>query len=149
MEYLIRDFQEGDITPLIELCRKHAAYEQAYYDAEGKDMLLKSALLSFPAPLHCWVVVVGGEVVGYATYTFDFSTWNARYYLHLDCIFLDEPFRGHGIGKDLMNRLLYVASERGCTNMQWQTPVFNEHAIRFYSRLGAQSLDKKRFFINS
>ncbi|WP_276374952.1 GNAT family N-acetyltransferase [Chryseolinea sp. H1M3-3] len=148
MEYLIRNFQEGDTTSLIVLCGKHAAHEQAHYEPKGKAMKLKSVLLSSPPALHCWVVVVDGNVVGYASFTFDFSTWDAGYYLHVDCIFLDEPFRGLGIGKDLMNRLLQVAVQRGCINMQWQTPAFNNQAIQFYNRLGAQSLDKKRFFIN-
>jgi hypothetical protein len=31
--------------------------------------------------------------------------------------------------------------------LQWQTPVFNEKAIRFYHRMGATSKDKVRFFL--
>jgi uncharacterized protein YneR len=40
-----------------------------------------------------------------------------------------------------------IAKEKGCVNVQWQTPVFNEKAIRFYERIGGKALDKKRFSI--
>ena len=87
------------------------------------------------------------EVAGYATFTFDFSTWDAKYYLHVDCIYIEEKFRRLGIGKAVMKRLVDVAKSNNCVNLQWQTPVFNKMAIRFYERIGGKSLDKKRFFI--
>lgn len=147
MEYLIRSFEEGDIAQLIELCKQHAAYERVDYDVKDKAFLLHSALLSPTPALYCWVVVSDQMIVGYVTYTFDFSTWDAKYYLHLDCIFIKENFRSLGIGEVLIKRLIIIAKERDCINIQWQTPVFNTRAIKFYERIGANALDKKRFFI--
>jgi GNAT superfamily N-acetyltransferase len=147
MEYLIRDFQEGDIDHLIILCTKHAAHEQSDYDPKDKAVRLKNAMLSDNPCLRCWMVMVKNEFAGYATFTFDFSTWDARYYLHLDCIYIEEKFRGLGIGKAVMERLVDVAKKNNCINLQWQTPVFNERAIRFYEHIGGKAHDKKRFFI--
>jgi GNAT superfamily N-acetyltransferase len=149
MEYLIRDFRDTDIGPLVVLCAKHAAHEQSAYDSTDKETLLKNALLTDDPPLHCWIVVVKDELAGYATFTFDFSTWDARYYLHLDCIYLEEKFRGFGIGDEILKRLVDVARNGNCVNLQWQTPVFNARAVRFYERIGAKALDKKRFFIST
>ena len=148
MEYLIRDFQEDDIDDLIQLCAKHAAHELSDYDETGKAARLKNALLSSTPPLHCWIVEVNELIVGYATFTFDFSTWNACRYLHVDCIYIEDNFRGRGIGAVIMNRLKNVARENGCVNVQWQTPVFNKKAIRFYEKINARGLDKKRFYID-
>lgn len=147
MEYLIRDFQESDIDQLIILCANHAAHEQSDYDPKDKAALLKNALLSDNPCLRCWIVMVKNEFAGYVAFTFDFSTWDARYYLHLDCIYLDEKFRGLGIGREIMNRLLAVARKKNCINLQWQTPVSNESAVRFYGRVGGKALNKKRFFL--
>jgi len=147
MEYLIRDFQEHDIDQLIILCTKHAAHEQSDYNPKDKAGRLKNALLSDDPCLRCWIVMIKNEFVGYATFTFDFSTWDARYYLHLDCIYLEKKFRGLGIGKEIMKRLLAAARKKNCINLQWQTPVSNESAIRFYGRVGGKALDKKRFFL--
>ena len=35
--------------------------------------------------------------------------------------------------------------QMGCANLQWQTPAWNEAAIRFYDRLGAGRLAKQRY----
>lgn len=148
MEYLIRDFQDGDIDALIQLCARHAAHELHDYDEIGKASRLKNALLSPIPPLHCWIVIVKELIVGYATFTFDFSTWDARHYLHVDCIYIEENFRGHGIGADIMSRLKNVARDKECVNVQWQTPLFNKKAIRFYEKINAKGLDKKRFYIS-
>ena len=118
MEYLIRDFRESDIDQLIILCAKHAGHEQADYDPKGKAALLKNALLSDDPCLRCWIVMVKDEFAGYTTFTFDYSTWDARYYLHLDCIYLEEKFRGLGIGKAVMEKLVGEAKSNNCVNLQ-------------------------------
>jgi GNAT superfamily N-acetyltransferase len=148
MEYLIRDFQDSDIDDLIRLCARHAAYELSDYDESGKASRLKTALLSSTPELHCWIVIAKNLIVGYTTFTFDFSTWHARHYLHVDCIYIEDDFRGHGIGSVIMNRLINVARDKECVNVQWQTPVFNKKAIRFYEKINAQGIDKKRFYIS-
>jgi GNAT superfamily N-acetyltransferase len=147
MEYLIRDFQESDLDDLIALCGKHALHEQVDYDPAGKGVLLKTELLSTSPSLYCWMIAVKGNAVGYTTFTFDFSTWDAQYFLYLDCLYIEENFRGYGIGAEIIRRLIDVAKKEGCVNVQWQTPVFNEKAIRFYERMGGEALDKKRFSI--
>lgn len=149
MEYLIREFREEDIHALIELCYKHAAYEQFDYDRRDKEHLLISALVGGTPKLYCWVVVVNDSVVGYTTFTFDFSTWHANHFLHLDCLYIEETYRGLGIGKEIIQRLKVIAKSKGCVNVQWQTPMSNEDAIRFYHRMGSQSKDKKRFFLET
>lgn len=37
-----------------------------------------------------------------------------------------------------------LAYRLGCVNVQWQTPVWNERAIRFYQRLGGKGKEKVR-----
>jgi GNAT superfamily N-acetyltransferase len=149
MEYLIRDFRPADLHRLMDLIAKHAAYERHEFDGTGKAELLKSALLSVSPRLHCWMIEAGGQLVGYSTFTFDFSTWHARQFLHMDCLYLEERWRGFGIGKAILKKLLQVASEKNCVEVQWQTPEFNDRAIRFYERLGAKGSSKRRFSLSS
>jgi L-amino acid N-acyltransferase YncA len=149
MEYLIRDCKETDLTALVKLCRKHAAYEKASYNPQGKQELLKEALFSNSPDLFCLIVESNNEVVGYASYTYDFSTWDAAKFLYLDCLYLECDFRGYGIGEVIINKLKDIAAIKGCVNVQWQTPDFNERAIKFYNRIGAMGKDKVRFFLNT
>lgn len=35
----------------------------------------------------------------------------------------------------------------GCEGTQWQTPIFNTRAMKFYERLGTTANDKRRFYL--
>jgi ribosomal protein S18 acetylase RimI-like enzyme len=145
MTYTIRPCEQTDLHDLILLCEEHAAYEQSHFDSTGKVALLGSAIFHAPARLTCYVIEVAGIIVGYYSFTLDYSTWDAQQYLHLDCLYLKEAFRGLGIGKHVMKNLIHIAAEKKCVNIQWQTPTFNGAAIKFYQAVGAQSKDKVRF----
>jgi len=146
--YEIRPFQAQDIDQLIGLCAAHAAYEQSDYSEEGKREALREILASPQAEIQCLVVAAGPELVGYATCIQQFSTWDAAYYLYMDCLYLTEAFRGYGIGKELLDRIKQIAKEEACFQVQWQTPTANTQAIRFYQREGATTKAKTRFFFD-
>ena len=148
MEYTIRKCEVTDLPKLIVLCQKHAEFEKADYDPEGKEEDLKKELFNDNPKLFCLVVVSKTEIVGYVTYTFSYSTWSAGDYIYMDCLFLEESARSFGIGEVLINTLKQIGKEKNCVNMQWRTPQFNERAIKFYNRIGAKGKDKVCFFLD-
>ncbi|HEY5746309.1 MAG TPA: GNAT family N-acetyltransferase [Chryseolinea sp.] len=145
MEYDIRLCEQNDLPTLISLCEKHAAHERASYSPDGKLEALRRAILAKPPSLYCYVVESAECIVGYFTFTFDFSTWDAQRFLYLDCLYLNPEYRNLGIGKKVFELLVDIAIQNQCVNMQWQTPIFNESAIAFYKRVGAKAKEKMRF----
>lgn len=145
MEYKIRDCKPTDLDVLVVLCGKHADYEKADYKTEGKKERLQTALFSENRMLYGIVAEVEDIIIGYATYTFDFSTWDAQKFIYLDCLYLEEGYRNFGIGKALLEKVKTIGEAAHCVNMQWQTPDFNENAIRFYKRIGGTGKNKVRF----
>ena len=115
------------------------------FEACGKTELLDVALFSNPARLYAWIAWTGDRALGYATASREFSTWAAREYLHLDCLFLRASVRGYGVGAALLHTAVAAAVGLGMEAMEWQTPDWNEAAIKFYRRLGAQEKAKMRF----
>jgi GNAT superfamily N-acetyltransferase len=87
-------------------------------------------------------------VVGYATWSQAVSTWRGVY-VHMDCLFLCPTARNGGIGASLVAVVQQVARDRGIAEIQWQTPEWNEGAIRFYDRLGGQRAAKQRFVLGA
>lgn len=141
----IRFAERPDIEEIVNLCKLHAAFEKATYDEKNKADLLSKALFEGTNTLKCLVIVDTKKLVGYATFVKQFSTWNANYYLYLDCLFLLEESRGMGIGRRVLDFLRDYAIEQNCFNMEWQTPTFNENAISFYIKIGAVPKTKERF----
>jgi GNAT superfamily N-acetyltransferase len=141
----------GDLRPALAadagvlacLCAAHAAYEQIPHDAEGHAERLARALED--GRLHAWLGWMEGHAVGYASATLDYATLAARPFLHLDCLYLEPAARGRGLGRALLEAAVGRARALGCEQLQWQTPVWNEGAIRFYDRLGATRLPKQRY----
>jgi ribosomal protein S18 acetylase RimI-like enzyme len=142
----IRSIQKSDLDELIRLCSDHAEYEKSDYDSVGKAEQLSQALFSENPSLNIMVLESEGKLYGYTSFMKQYSTWDAEHYCYLDCIYLDEEFRGKGWGNMLMQASRDQALGMGLKLMQWQTPDFNESAIRFYNRLGAHSKSKERFF---
>ena len=145
MGHQIRPVQPEDLSVLVELCRKHAEYEQASFDPTNKEYLLAKELFAENPKLFCMVVESNQQLVGYASYTFDYSTWDAGMFLYLDCLYLETECRGLGIGEEIMQKLKEIAQQNNCVNIQWQTPDFNTRAIKFYERVGGIGNNKVRF----
>ena len=134
---------------MVELCVKHSEFEQANYNPTGKADLLKKALFTDNPKLYCSVIESNNKLQGYFSYTFDYSTWDAQTFLYLDCLYLEPEFRGKKIGEVVFEKLKEIAKQNDCVNIQWQTPIFNERAIKFYNRIGGTGKDKVRFFIDT
>ena len=148
-EFHIREIEPTDLARICTLCAEHAAYEGSVYSFDGKEQALHKLLFGEPKQIYGLVALINGFIVGYATYTIDFSTWEARPYLHLDCLYLIQEARGRGVGKALIQQVANMGLLHGCTQMQWQTPVENRNAIEFYQHLGALGLEKVRFFMTT
>jgi GNAT superfamily N-acetyltransferase len=142
----IRRVCPQDLTELVALCIEHADFERVPYDAVDKAVRLRTALFAASPRLYAWVAV-GAEqnLIGYATAAAEYSTWSAREYLHMDCLFVRTARRGAGVGARLLDSVMRFAREHGYHEVQWQTPHWNVDASRFYRRHGGVDQHKLRF----
>jgi GNAT superfamily N-acetyltransferase len=147
MNYTIRKATFTDVNEIVKLCAEHAEYEKANYSPDGKAEQLAHYLFSENPRLFCLIAENQTEIVGYATYMYEFSTWDACLYTHMDCLFLRDFARGFGIGEALIEQIKLTSKEHNCSMIQWQTPQFNERAIKFYYRIGATSKEKLRMYL--
>ena len=145
----IRFVKIEDLPQLIMLCKAHADFERADYNTYNKQEALSKFLFGPNPHLKCLVVVQDDILIGYATFMKQFSTWDADFYIYLDCLYLKETARGRGLGHLIMAQIKTYAISQNCTTIQWQTPEFNTKAIDFYTKIGATSKDKKRFFFST
>ena len=148
MNYEIRPVEFGDLDQLVNLCAEHATYEGCDYSKRGKKEVLQKLLLSKHSTLKCLVVASGNALIGYATFVKQISTWDATNYVYMDCLYLKDDYRGFGLGKELLVSIKTYAYNNGCCEIQWQTPIDNNRAIKFYKRQGAEMKTKSRFFLN-
>lgn len=143
----IRFAEFEDVRQIIELCYLHAIYEKETYNLDGQLNRLALDLFTEAPKLYCLVVESNKELIGYATYMKQYTTWDAKEYVYMDCLFIKDFARGLGLGERLIRRIQQESKSIGCSLIQWQTPEFNTKAIKFYNRIGAHSKSKERFFL--
>jgi len=143
----VRRARPDDLPHVAGLAAEHAVYEKAAAPPADLAERLRTLLFGASAPrLRCLVAELpDGEIVGYASCAPEVSTWDGCEYLHMDCLFLRDGHRGLGLGQRLMDAVLAEARALGLREVQWQTPAWNEGAIRFYDRLGARGVGKRRY----
>ncbi|MDE2404535.1 MAG: GNAT family N-acetyltransferase [Sphingomonadales bacterium] len=139
----IRPASTGDGEELLALIHAHAAFEQSCATITSKEL---AALLAAPSPRTTLLVAAApGHLLGYAALTTDFSLWRARYWAHLDCLFVHAEHRGQSVGRRLLTAAAELARSRGADRLEWQTPEWNTPAIHFYRSCGAAGIAKVRF----
>lgn len=149
MKYKIRQAEPEDIIEIIRLCAEHAEFEASEYSPEGKAEELERHLFKRQPRIYCLLAEsMTGQILGYATFMKEFSTWDAGFYVHMDCLFLRPNARNLGIGEHLINEIAKASLKLNCKQIQWQTPASNDRAIRFYYRMGATSRQKVRLYLD-
>ena len=121
-----------------------AVYEREPDAVEAtEESLLRTGFGERPY-FECLIAELDGEPAGFAVYFYEFSTWLGRPGVYLEDLFVDPVFRGHGLGKALLERLAQIAVEQGCGRLKWEVLDWNEPAIEFYRAMGAEFLDEWR-----
>ena len=85
-------------------------------------------------------------LAGFAGYQFIWPSSALTVSLYLKELYVAAAYRRSGVGRLLMNRLLAVARERGCTRVEWTVDAPNAGARAFYESLGAAPLTSKLFY---
>jgi ribosomal protein S18 acetylase RimI-like enzyme len=130
----IRKAALKDADAMMSLIHELAIYEKAPDEVTvTKEHFIESGF--GPDPVW-WALVAENElaeVVGFAIYYIRYSTWKGQR-LYLEDLIVNEEWRGHGIGKQLMDALVEEAKLKGFSGMLWQVLEWNEPAINFYKK---------------
>ncbi|HZG89546.1 MAG TPA: GNAT family N-acetyltransferase [Pseudonocardia sp.] len=137
----VREVRPEDVPAVVALVHELADYERSAADCSLTAEQLHAALFA-PAPaLFGHVAELDGEVVGFALWFLNFSTWRGVHGMYLEDLYVRPECRGHGFGRALLARLAAVCVERGYARLEWSVLDWNAPAIGFYRTLGAVAMD--------
>ena len=129
---------EDDASLILRFMQGLAEYERLPIVA-NEDRIRE--LIRQPEPrTHVLIAYCDDQPAGFALWFHNYSTFLARRGLYLEDLFVFPEWRGRGVGRRLLSHLADIAVSRGCGRMEWSVLNWNEPAIAFYRKLGAQAL---------
>jgi GNAT superfamily N-acetyltransferase len=131
---------EKDTATILQMIRGLAHYERMSDRVAATEDGLREQLFGPRPAAEVLLAFVDSEAVGFAVYFHSFSTFACRPGLYLEDLFIEPKWRGRGFGRQLLAHVATIAVERGCDRMNWVVLPWNQPAIDFYRRLGAEKI---------
>ena len=138
----IRPARPGEAGLALQFVRELADYEKLAHEVEATEAMLDAALFGESPRVCCDFAAWNGEVVGFALWFLNFSTFSGRAGIYLEDLFVRPAHRHKGIGKALMVHLAARCVANGWTRLQWSVLDWNTPSIDFYKSIGAVLMDE-------
>ena len=134
---VVRSAIPEDMPAVHALIVELAIYERAGDEVETT---MEQLTLDGFGPQAIFELVVAeweGSLVGMALWYTKYSTWKGKCGFLEDLVVRDS-YRGKGIGRALFESVAEECAKRNFGRMEWQVLDWNEPAIGFYKKLGAE-----------
>ncbi|WP_354584983.1 GNAT family N-acetyltransferase [Hymenobacter sp. UYCo722] len=136
-DYTLRRGVETDLPQVLGLIKELAEFEKAP-DAVTNTLAAMQRDGFGPEPIFGFFVLenAAADIIGLALYYTAYSTWKGRM-LYLEDLVVTGAARRGGLGRLLFDAVVAEARATGAVRMKWQVLDWNESAIGFYRKLGA------------
>lgn len=156
---LVRPATPADVPEVLLLVRELAEYERSLDQVQMTEEQLTRLLFGGTADApgsgaatpsgvpaaYCHVVEVAGDadgrrLAGVALWFLSMSTWTGTHGIYLEDLMVRPEHRGSGYGRALLVALAQECVARGYHRLEWSVLDWNEPALGFYRRIGAETM---------
>jgi len=142
--FSVRPAEPADVTHIHSMIVELAVFEKLEHMVVATEELLHDGLFGTRPACEAIVGEENGEVVAFALFFHNFSTFLTKKGLYLEDLYVRQSHRGKGYGTALLSKLAQLAVERNCGRFEWSVLDWNEPAIGFYQTMGAEILPEWR-----
>ena len=142
MSLNIRPARKGEAPLVLSFIRELADYENLSHEVDATEAMIDAALFGDRAAAYCDFAEREGEVVGFALWFLNYSSFRGRSGLYVEDIFVRPSHRGFGVGRALLRHLAARCLAEGWTRLEWSVLDWNESAVNFYKSCGAALMEE-------
>jgi GNAT superfamily N-acetyltransferase len=144
-DLVIREATIDDVPLIMQLTRELAEYEKLLDKVYATEETFRENLF---VKKYAEVIIAEykNEAAGEALFFHNFSTFVGKPGIYLEDLFVRPHLRGLGIGKTMLLHIIELAKKRNCGRVEWAVLDWNEPAIGFYKKLGAEQMNDWRIF---
>lgn len=136
----IRAATPADVSAIFGLMLELAEFESLMHLFVATESGVHDALFGARPSAEALVAAEEGQVIGYALYFQNYSTFLGKRGLYLEDLYVKPATRGSGLGTRMLRTLAAIAVERQCGRFEWTVLDWNVNAIGFYEKMGATVL---------
>ncbi len=126
---------------ILELAEFEGARDQVRSTEEGlRDVLFERHITD------ALIAELDGMPVGFAIWAYSFSTFTGKPTLYIDDLYVQERYRGKGIGSRIFSYIAEIAYEKDCGRMDWYCMETNVSGKDYYHRMGAEEIEWFKVF---
>ena len=141
MKVQIRQAIKSDAAAILALIQELAVFEKEPDAVVVKEEDIKAHGFGVNPLFQCLVAESDGQVIGMALFYPRYSTWKGPT-LHLEDLIVTESHKGRGIGTALYKAFIDHAYTSGVNRIEWVVLDWNNTAVQFYKKSGAQVLQE-------
>ncbi len=135
-DIVIKRAKKEDAIEILQLVNKLALFEKAPHEVTASlEDYFENGFKENPL-FECNLIYFKNHLAGFSLWYYRFSTWKGKRF-YLEDLYINEEFRGLGLGKILLDECIEEAKRTKCTGMMWQVLDWNKPAIEFYEKYGA------------
>ena len=137
---VFRYAEEKDIPVIFSFIQELAEYEKLLDQVKVTEKILRENLFGKRRYAEVIIAELDKVPVGQALFFHNFSTFLGKPGVYLEDLYVKPKFRGKGVGKALLKKVIEIAKERNCGRVEWVVLDWNAPAIKFYQKLGAKEM---------
>ncbi|MFJ7007740.1 GNAT family N-acetyltransferase [Pseudomonas putida] len=142
MSLTIRPAVRTDAAQILAFITELAEYERARHEVVATLADIEHSLFDEDSTVRSLMCERDGRAVGFAVYFYSYSTWLGRNGIYLEDLYVTPEQRGDGAGRQLLRHIAREAVANNCGRLEWSVLDWNEPAIGFYQKLGAEAQDE-------
>jgi GNAT superfamily N-acetyltransferase len=138
--FAIRPATPADVVHIQAMIVELAVFEKLEHLVVATEEKLHEGLFGAQPACEAIVGEADGEVVTFALFFHNFSTFLTKRGLYLEDLYVKQSHRGKGYGSRMLKHLARLAVERDCGRFEWSVLDWNTPAINLYKSMGAEIL---------
>ena len=138
----IRKAEPADVKTILNLIKELAEYEKLSDKVTATEDKLIDTVFGKDKFVEVWLAEINDEPAGQVLFFRNYSTFLANAGFYIEDLYVRPQFRGKGIGKKLLNKVIELAREKNYGRVEWCVLNWNKPAIDFYKKMGAAAMDE-------
>ncbi|WP_207458119.1 GNAT family N-acetyltransferase [Azospirillum sp. SYSU D00513] len=137
----IRPAVEADSSVILRFVRELAEFEREPNAVKATEEDFRRDGWGERPVFEALIAELDGAPVGFALTFRNYSTWEGRYGIHVEDLYVTPEARRHGVGRLLLAAVARRAVEQGCRRVDLAVLDWNP-ARAFYDRIGFRRMEE-------